>query len=322
MLTKEVLAKYNGDVILYYGGISRDGYQKISDELEKIKSEKKRVCLVLVTYGGDPDAGYRIARALNHHYKKIDILIPDVCKSAGTLICIGAHKLIFGDRGELGPLDIQLSKPDELFESMSGLDIIQALNALENQVLESFRTYLMDIRGNSRLKTKLAADIAVKLTDGFISPIASKIDPVTLGEHQRAMQIAHDYGQRLSDLSKSLKEGALIKLISGYPSHSFVIDRKEASSIFQNVEAPNESTIDLYNWALGLLPNVPYSEKPMVFNLVESINSQHEQTESERISNESSSIDDERIAENDEKINDGAESKCEENEQASEGASK
>src|SRR5690606_3014909 len=118
------------------------------------------VCLVLITYGGDPDAAYRIARASNHHFKEVEILIPDICKSAGTLLCVGAKRLIFGDRGELGPLDIQLSKPDELHESMSGLDIIQAINALQNQVLDSFRTYLVDIRLGSRIRTKTAAEIA------------------------------------------------------------------------------------------------------------------------------------------------------------------
>ena len=138
--------KYNGDVFLYYGGISKSGYSDLSDKLEFIDNKKEKVCLILVTYGGNPDAGYRIARALSHHYKNIEILIPDVCKSAGTLLCIGAKKLILGDRGELGPLDIQLSKPDEMFENMSGLDIIQALNALEAQVLKSFKSYLIDKR--------------------------------------------------------------------------------------------------------------------------------------------------------------------------------
>lgn len=201
--------KYEGDVVLYCGPIVRDGYDQISSIFERKIQKGNKVCIVLVTYGGDPDAAYRIARAANHHYKEVEILIPDVCKSAGTLLCIGASKLIFGDRGELGPLDIQLSKPDEMFDSMSGLDIIQALNALENQVLASFRNYLINIRHGSQIRTKTAADIAAKLADGFIAPIAAKIDPITLGEHQRAMRIAYDYGERLNEMVKSLQDDAL-----------------------------------------------------------------------------------------------------------------
>lgn len=262
-----MVASYPDDVFLYYGDIGRTGYNKVSDMLEGKVGRATRACLILVTYGGDPDAAYRIARAFHHYYRNLEILIPDICKSAGTLLCIGAKKLVFGDRGELGPLDIQLSKPDEMFESMSGLDIIQALNALENQVLSSFRSYLVDIRGGSRIRTSLAADIAAKLADGFVAPIAAKIDPITLGEHQRAMQIAYDYGERLNKMAGSLKNGALVQLVSSYPSHGFVIDRKEAADLFKCVESPGAETLPLYAWAREILSKCPYPKAPLVIDV-------------------------------------------------------
>lgn len=238
------------DVLIYYREISREGYHQISTVLEKKIDKKDKVCLILITYGGDPDAGYRIARALKFHYKTVEILIPDMCKSAGTLVCIGADRLIIGDRGELGPLDIQLSKPDEILGRRSGLDIIQAISALEYRVISSFRSYLFDICTESRLTTKMAADIAAKLTEGFISPIAEKIDPIMLGEHQRAMKIAFDYGKRLDDMAHSLRENALNKLVSSYPCHSFVIDRREAETIFKNVVPPVDKFDKLYDWVI------------------------------------------------------------------------
>lgn len=59
---------------------------------------------------GDPNAGYRIGRALQHNYDDVTLLVVGPCKSAGTLIAIAANKLVIGDMGELGPLDIQLKK--------------------------------------------------------------------------------------------------------------------------------------------------------------------------------------------------------------------
>lgn len=291
MTKKGLFEKYDGDVFLYYGSILRDGYNQLSSIFEKKADKKHKVCIVLVTYGGDPDAGYRIARATKHHYDKFEILIPDICKSAGTLICIGADKLIFGDRGELGPLDIQLSKPDEMFESMSGLDIIQAINALENQLLDSFRTYLLDIRGGSRIKTRMAAEIATKLAEGFIGPIAARIDPVTLGEHQRAMQIAYDYGERLNNTVSSLLPDALIKLVSSYPSHGFVIDRKEARSLFRNVSAPDEATIEIYEWVRGIIDNIPYPNAPIIIDVLEKLKDKVENISKEMESENKSSDD-------------------------------
>lgn len=213
--------------------------------------------MILITLGGDANVAYRIARALNHYYERVEILIPDACKSAGALLCIGAHSLIIGNRGELGPLDVQISKPDELFENMSGLDIIQAVNALSGHMQEAFRTCLFDIRAGGNLQTKLAADIAAKLADGLISPIVAKLDPVTMGEHQRAMRVGYEYGNRLNEMTESLKPDALAYLVSGYPSHRFVIDRKEASTLFRNVEAPDESTIPLYLKAREGVENIP-----------------------------------------------------------------
>lgn len=255
------------DTFFYWGPIAKSGYQDLSTAIEKRETRHESTCLVLATYGGDPDAGFRIARALNHHYKKVTVLIPDVCKSAGTLVCIGAHELIFGDRGELGPLDIQISKPDEMFESMSGLDILQALNALQNQVLNSFRSYLVDIRTGSRISTKMAAEIAVKLTEGYIAPIAGKIDPVTLGEHQRAVQIAYDYGERLSAKTNSLQKDALVKLVSSYPSHSFVIDRKEARGLFNCISSPTDEMLEVYKWARSIIETKTWPNNPLVVDL-------------------------------------------------------
>jgi len=109
--------------IIYTGEINRTGYEKISVECEKLKEYyPKKVNLVLSTFGGDPDAGFRIARCLQHYFTDgITLFVPHYCKSAGTLIAIGASELVLSDRGELGPLDVQLVKSDEMFERSSGM---------------------------------------------------------------------------------------------------------------------------------------------------------------------------------------------------------
>lgn len=260
ILLREALEKYTGHVFLYYGEINREGYGLLSTAIESRIAEGKKadkVCLILITPGGNADAAFRIARALRHYYRFLDIFIPNICKSAGTLICIAANRLIFGDRGELGPLDIQIFKPDELSEVMSGLDIFQSLTALQNQMLESFRSCLRDIYRRTPLRTKQAAELAKELAKEFISPIVAKIDPVTLGEHQRKLQIASDYGERLNEMSQSMKPDALRMLVGGYPDHEFVIDRKEARErLFKNVGSPDadETMVLLYEWARANIP--------------------------------------------------------------------
>lgn len=271
----QAVKKYPDDVFLYCGKISREGYGLLSSAIESRIAEGKKAdkaCLILVTLGGDPHAAFRIARALRHHYSSLDILIPDLCKSAGTLICIAADRLIFGDRGEIGPLDVQIPKTDEFFESMSGLNLIQALNDLRDQMLESFRESFLYIRLGARLRTKQAAESAAELAKEFISPIVAQIDPVTLGEHQRALQITRDYGERLNKMSKALESDALGMLVEGYSDHEFVIDRKEARKLFKCVQKPDEvdSFFDsLYQWTRKFISRYTEKEKRKLFSVVD-----------------------------------------------------
>jgi hypothetical protein len=241
----------NTDAILYTGPIEMDGYEKLSSLLEK-KKKRKNILLYLITNGGNPNAGYRVARAIGHHYgiDNFRVAVPAECKSAGTLICVGAKSLVIFDKGELGPLDVQFRKRDEIFEQSSGLDILRGMTYLRTEALETFREYLIDINSGSGLSTKTASEIASKLVIGLYEPMYAQIDPIRLGELNAALGIAEQYGTRLSEKSKSLKPEALNKLINSYTTHAFVIDRAEARNFFDKVEAPTEFEKEISKFAL------------------------------------------------------------------------
>ncbi|MDC5191875.1 hypothetical protein NRA34_18850, partial [Acinetobacter baumannii] len=76
--------------------------------------------------------------------------------------------------------------------------------------------------------------------------------------------IAFEYGRRLAETSQNLKDGALAKLISAYPAHSFVIDRKEAKILFKNVSKPSEDELQLLNWIDETANDHLSSNKPIV----------------------------------------------------------
>lgn len=235
-------AQNSTDILCYKGAIERAGYDKVCKIIPKSTSQN---CLFFLnTYGGDPDAGYRIARALSHHYDQkrnasITVFVTGMCKSAGTLICIGGDKLVIADCGELGPLDVQVQKADEMFQRSSGLDIIRGLKLLQNEALGTFEDYMLKINYRSGLSTKYASDISTNLTIGLFEPIYAQIDPIKLGDMQAALNVGTQYGQRLNERFKNLKPGALEKLVHNYPSHGFVIDRKEARSLFERVDSPS-----------------------------------------------------------------------------------
>lgn len=237
---EEYQNKCDADVLVYSGPVERQGYDLITKTLSSLKKHRKNAILYLSTAGGDPHAAFRIARALHHHYANgsVRVLIKDWCKSAGTLICIGANELILCDSAELGPLDVQVRKPDEMVGRMSGLDILRGMESLKDGLLDSFRHFLVDINTGTGISTKSAADVATKLAIGIYEPILEQVDPMRLGEMEAALTIAHEYGKRLNSKFENLQPSGLQRLVHGYPSHGFVIDRKEAREIFHRVASP------------------------------------------------------------------------------------
>lgn len=94
-----------------------------------------------------------------------------------------------------------------------------------------------------KFQLKLAAQIATDIAIGTYGKIYAQIDPNQLGAIERAINIANDYGKRLK--SDNVKQDALDRLVSGYSSHSFVIDIKEAKELFSNVREPTEQEQEL-----------------------------------------------------------------------------
>ena len=231
----------NCDVLFYNGPIVRPADEYLIRECIR-RRRRPNLLLLLITEGGDADAGYRITRCLQDKYENFTVYICGYCKSAGTLIALGANEIVMSDHGELGPLDIQMPKKDEIWDVQSGLTVMSSLEALKEKTYLAFEDFFLRIIASSggTITVKTAADIASRLSDGLFSPISKQIDPYHLGEATRSVRIASNYGRRLLFKTDNYTNDSLEILVSGYPSHGFVIDRQEATMLFSNVRDPTE----------------------------------------------------------------------------------
>lgn len=243
--------EHSSDLFLYSGEIAEAGTQRLLQYLYGRPQRHAVASIFLTSFGGDPAAAYRMMRVLQRCYERIRLLIAGPCKSAGTLMAIGADELVFGPQGELGPLDTQMVKQDDLVLT-SGLDTIQGLESLTHQVFIGFEKYLLAITNKSggAISTRTASEIASQLVTGIFQPIAAQIDPHRLGEIERAMSVALAYGDRLR--RQNITYEALVQLVHAYPAHGFVIDAEEAEKLFANVHELSESEYNL----LSVLGNV------------------------------------------------------------------
>ena len=269
-LCSKVCDEYDADLIFYFGPVERPKDDFLIDECPK-KQKRTNVILMICTFGGDGNAAYRISRILRKQYCKKNgkfyAFVNGVCASAGTLIALGADELILSDHAELGPIDAQLRRQDEIGEHTSGLTALHALECLQEHSQVMFELHFRTLRFGGGFSTNAAAKIATEITNGLVGELYQQIDPVRIAEVNRFIRIASDYGNRIG---KNLKPGALQKLLKGYPAHDFVIDPEEASELFVNISTPKPSLEELATllkpsadkYLYGTAAHVAYFEHP------------------------------------------------------------
>lgn len=253
------------DVLVYCGAITTKASASLVALARGRTTGRQSLLLVLGTNGGDPDAAYRMMRCLQECYPKgISLMVPLYCKSAGTLMAVGADEIIMPDDVELGPLDMQVGKHDEFGDITTSLMPQIAINVLTETVFQAFEKKFASLRHDTgyRLTSKTCANIAVRLTIGCFGPIFSQLDPMRLAEMTREIQVARHYGNRLK--KGNLKPEALELLISAFPSHEFVIDRKEANTFFKRVRKPTADEQTLTRLVVAELCQKMNADEPTI----------------------------------------------------------
>ena len=236
------------DYFLYSGEIAYETYPKFIDLVESVQ-DGTDVALVLSTFGGNAEAAYKIGRCLQSRYENVKIFVPGMCKSAGTILAIAANELIFSSSGELGPLDVQMTKKDSITERESGLDMNETFKYLEHRSKEMFHELVKEItqRSEGKISFQTASNLAAEIASSLFNPIFANINPDDIGKRARAMQIAEDYGVRLNSRFENLADAQYVLgfLTWGCPSHDFVIDVEEAKMLFKNVRETNGTEEEL-----------------------------------------------------------------------------
>ena len=244
-----VANEFNATVLAYSGAIDREGYMALLEEMVPRDDLPPRTnaFLLLATDGGDADFAYRIARFFQTVFERFYICIPGRCKSAGTLIALGANELIMSGYSEIGPLDVQLTQRDEIGQMRSGLVVRKALEGLSEETMKIYENVMLGIKRRSRqaISFEVASRVAASMATGVMAPVYAQISPEALGNDLRDLAIARDYGERLIEHGKNADLETIRTLIEDYPSHRFIIDRSEAEQLFNTVPIPTDSVTRL-----------------------------------------------------------------------------
>ena len=269
-------------VFLYSGRIDTPGWGSLVSEMQPPEKtpDRPNSVLMLTTLGGFPSDAYRIARMMQLISDQFILCIPNMCKSAGTLIALGAHQIMMGDISEIGPLDVQLTQRDEIGQLRSGMVVRTALKGLAEETFAVFEKVMMDIKAKSNhtvsfeVSSKIASNIAAKV----MSPIYAQIDPDSLGNDLRDLDIATAYGERLSKHGKNVQDGTIKKLVEKYPSHDFIIDKKETEALFYDVK---DLTPEMNELMFSMGNEVYIPQKPQIVKRLDRITEDQEEQHEE-----------------------------------------
>lgn len=225
-------------VISYMTGDRRQLETQISPEVIDLFVEHldeigptNKISLLLYTSGGDTAAAWRLVNLLHTFCDELEVIVSAKALSAGTLISLGANKIVMTKQAALGPIDPSINHP------LNPL-IPNAPHIKAPVSVEAIRGYL-DAAGEMGIKD------SVSLTKILID-LSDKVHPLVLGQIFRSREqirfLAKKLLKRQIDDEDKTKE-IIDFLCAESGSHDYTINRREARELGLRVENPSD---DLY----------------------------------------------------------------------------
>jgi hypothetical protein len=214
-----------------------------SDHLDTITNKRRipKISLFLYTSGGFTMAAWSIVNLLKQFCNEYEVIIPSKAHSAGTIIALGADKIILTKQATLSPIDPSINGPlnpvpaNPNYINQNGISpvpvSVEAISGFFN-----FIKYDLGITKKSELNK-----ILLNLGD--------KIHPLVIGDSYRAKKQIHQIATNL--LKNKIKnnkqrKNAIKFLTEDSGSHDYTICRDEViSKLGLPVEKPNDELYDV-----------------------------------------------------------------------------
>lgn len=224
----KVLAFVTSDRLGMETRLAGDCIELFVDLLDHIGPTQK-LALILHTDGGDSAAAWRLVNLLRTFGDKLDVLIPSKALSAGTLISLGADRIMMTKQAALGPIDPSLNHP------LNPPAVGGNPGARVPVSVEAVRGYIQEAREGLGLKDpELLARIFLDLSN--------KIHPLVLGQIFRSRSQIRFLAEKLiknqvADKDKVRKIIDFLCADSG--SHDYTINRREAAELGLRIAKPS-----------------------------------------------------------------------------------
>ncbi len=200
----------------------------------------EKIDLLLITRGGNTLTPLRLMSLLREFSDKVNVLVPYMAHSAGTLIALGADEIVMGAMGELGPVDPSVANqfnPILAAEDIQGKADQKPRPRIPISV-EDVTSYLNFAKSHAALEPAGMAQAYSALT--------SQVHPLALGNILRHHNLIRHLAKALllmhmdAETDKEKIESIVKKLTEELYSHEYTITRNEASRLGLKMVKPTE----------------------------------------------------------------------------------
>lgn len=241
-LYRELAKQRKSHVITYVTGDRRGLETQISSEVLELfgtlldnYQKAKKISLFLYTRGGETLAAWGLVNLLREFCDELEVIIPSKCQSAGTLICLGANRLVMTKQATLGPIDPSTNGP--LNPQLPGM----GPNARLPISVE-------DVAGFMDMAKEFGLSTEAFLSTSFMK-LADHVHPVALGRVSRTRGQIKELAKKLlaRHMSDTKQINEIIKLLCVEAgSHDYLIYRTEArKSLKLDIETPTPELYEL-----------------------------------------------------------------------------
>lgn len=223
-----VVAFVTGDRANMQTQIGNDAVDLFGDHLDAM-FPTTRISLILYTLGGSTMAAWNLVNMIRMFCDELEIIVPHKARSAGTLMCLGADKIVMTKQATLGPIDPSLTGP--LNPQIPG----GSPDARAPVSVEAVKGYIEMAKSDFGIQP--GAEMAKVLSE-----LSAKVHPLVLGAIFRSRSQIQFLAREL--LKVQVKDDAAARkiidfLCSESGSHDYTINRREAKALGLSVEVPS-----------------------------------------------------------------------------------
>lgn len=232
----KIIAYVTGDRRNMETQIGADVVDIFGKHLESI-GKTHRITLILYTLGGDTMATWNIVNLIREYCDELEIIVPRKARSSGTIMCLGANKIILTHQSTLGPIDPSLNSPLGTKVKINGQEI-------------SLPTSVESVKGYFNLaKHELGIRTSRDLIQAFLK-LSETLNPLLIGDVYRRQGQIKMIAQKLlvyQNCKKKQKTSIINFLCSDSGSHDYAINYTEAKQLGLNVELASAELNSLIN---------------------------------------------------------------------------